>query len=213
MAKFLDPFIARSPAYPTVISRLKQGDSCLDVGCFIGQDLRRLVFDGAPSDNLYAVDIVSHWEVGYEFFRDADKFRAEFMETDILNPNEKLKSLTGKIDIISVTNVLHQWHWDDQVTAAKQLSLFSRPGTMVVGYQAGVLGGPMTASEKPEYTTRLQNVESWKQMWDVVGESTGTEWKSEAKLRTWAECGYIPEETAYLGDDSRMLQFVVTRTQ
>jgi len=183
--------IARSPAYATIISRLQQGDSLLDVGCFIGHDLRRLLFDGAPSNNLFAVDIVSHWEVGYELFRDADKFSAKFIETDIMNPNEELKSLEGRIDIISVTHVLHQWDWDDQVAAAKQLSSFSRPGTMVVGYQGGGLAGPKAVGGQTgaEYSTKLQNVESWKQMWDLVGKSTGTEWKSEAKLKTWTECG------------------------
>lgn len=48
-------------------------------------------------------------------------------------------------------------------------------------------------------------------MWDAVGESTGTKWISEASLKTWKECGYKPEETAYLGEDARMLEFVVTR--
>jgi SAM-dependent methyltransferase len=108
MGSFLDPMIARSPAYQTIISRLQEGASLLDVGCFVGQDLRRLVFDGAPPENLYSVDIVSHWEVGYDLFRDTDKFSAKFMETDIMNPNDDLKVLTGKIDIISVTHVLHQ---------------------------------------------------------------------------------------------------------
>jgi SAM-dependent methyltransferase len=139
--------IARSPAYPTIMSRLLQGESFLDIGCFIGHDLRRLVFDGAPSNNLYAVDILNHWELGYEFFRDADKFSAKFIETDILNPNEELKSLEGKIDIISVTHVLHQWDWDGQVLAAMKLVSFSRPGTLIVGYQAGGVAGRQPVSK------------------------------------------------------------------
>ena len=43
--------------------RLKKGASLVDVGTFIGQDLRRLIVDGAPSTNLYAVDIVNHWDI------------------------------------------------------------------------------------------------------------------------------------------------------
>jgi len=50
-------------------------------------------------------------------------------------------------------------------------------------------------------------------MWDVVGESTGTTWNVEASLKTWTECGYKAEETAYLGEDARMLEFVVTRVE
>lgn len=154
--------------------------------------------------------------MGYELFRDRDRFSASFMETDILNPNEELRALLEKIDVLNVTHVLHQWEWEQQVEAAKQLSKFSRPGTLVVGYQAASTGGPKkeTRGERgAEYTGRLQNVESWDEMWDAVGKGTGTEWKSEAKLKTWAECGYDPEETAYLGEDARLIEFVVTRVR
>jgi hypothetical protein len=60
---------------------------------------------------------------------------------------------------------------------------------------------------------RMHNPESWKEMWGVVGELTGTKWNSEASLKTWTECGYRPEETSYLGEDARMLEFVVTRVE
>lgn len=152
---FLDPTIARSPAYPTIIKRLKQGETFLNIGCFIRHDLRKLVFDGAPSDNLFAADIVNHWDLGYEFFRDTDKFSAKFIETDLLNPNDELKALEGKMDVISVTHVLHQWDWDGQVIAAKKLVSFSRPGSLVVGYQAGGTAGqnPVSQSHKVQSLT------------------------------------------------------------
>jgi hypothetical protein len=92
--------------------------------------------------------------------------------------------------------------------------MFSRLGTLVVGYQGASVGGPKKETNGEtgsEYTGRLQNVESWKEMWDAVGKATGTEWKSEAKLKTWVECGYDPEETAYLGEEARLIEFVVTR--
>ena len=63
---WLDPMLPKSPAYASIIQKLQAGASFLDIGCFIGQDLRRLVADGAPSDRLYAVDVVSHWDVGYK---------------------------------------------------------------------------------------------------------------------------------------------------
>ena len=37
---------------------LKQGGSFLDIGYCLGQDLRRLALDGAPTDKTYASDIV-----------------------------------------------------------------------------------------------------------------------------------------------------------
>lgn len=80
--------------------RLKKGASLVDVGTFIGQDLRRLIVDGAPSTNLYAVDIVNHWNVRSDMFRDRDRFHAHYIETDILYPSPALQELNGKMDII-----------------------------------------------------------------------------------------------------------------
>lgn len=105
--------LPKCPAYDTIIRRLQGGDCLLDVGYFLGQDLRRLVADGAPADRLYAVDVVNHWDLGYEMFRDRHRFSAHYIETDILSPNKKLEHLQGSIDIISITHVLHQWEWDD----------------------------------------------------------------------------------------------------
>lgn len=56
--------IPKTLDYASIIERLKAGSTLLDIGCFLGQDLRRLVADGAPPDKLYAIDIVSHWDVG-----------------------------------------------------------------------------------------------------------------------------------------------------
>lgn len=83
----------------------------MDVGCFLAHDFRRLSYDGAPTENLYGVDIASHWDVGFEMFRDRDSFSAHFIEADILtasDPQSPLSSLKGQVDIISIAQVLHQ---------------------------------------------------------------------------------------------------------
>ena len=111
---WLDPLLPKSPAYESIIRKLQAGGSFLDIGCFIGQDLRRRVADGAPSDRLYAVDVVSHWDVGYDMYRDRDRFAAHFVEADLLHPNAELRALLGSMDVVSITHVLHQWDWGDQ---------------------------------------------------------------------------------------------------
>jgi hypothetical protein len=99
---FLNPAISIHPSYSMILERLKKGASLVDVGTFIGQDLRRLVVDGAPSTNLYGVDIVNHWDIGFDMFRDRDKFHAHYIETDILYPSPALQDLNGKMNIIWV---------------------------------------------------------------------------------------------------------------
>ena len=206
--------IPKCPAYGTIIKRLQSGDSLLDVGCFLGQDLRRLVFDGAPSDHLHAVDIVSHWDVGYDMFCDRGRFSAHFMEADILHPNEALQALHSSIGIISITHVFHQWGWDDQIAAGMQLTALSRPGTLVVGFQVGTVGENLIkASDLAKSDCYWHSPETFQRMWNQVGEETGTAWASEAQLKTWEEIGWDPQETAYLGEEARILQFVVHRTR
>ena len=205
--------LPKCPAYGIIVKRLESGDSLLDVGCFLGQDLRRLVFDGAPSDRLYGVDIVSHWDVGYDMFRDRGRFAAHFIEGDILHPNEALQELHSSMDVISITHVFHQWGWDDQVAAAKQLGALLRPGGMVVGFQVGTVGENLIkASDLSRSDCYWHSPETFQTMWDQVGEDTGTVWASEAQLKTWEEIGWDPQETAYLGKDARIIQFVVNRT-
>lgn len=41
--RFLDMSIPKQPIYPEILERLKAGQKLLDVGCALGQELRRLV--------------------------------------------------------------------------------------------------------------------------------------------------------------------------
>ena len=96
------------PAYPEILTRVKDGQILMDVGCFIGHDLRRLVYEGVPCENIYGVDIVSHWDVGFDMFRDRDRFNAHFIEADILSTADAaLMTLKGKVDVVSITQVAH----------------------------------------------------------------------------------------------------------
>ncbi|KAI1174680.1 hypothetical protein F4777DRAFT_373174 [Nemania sp. FL0916] len=57
----------------------------LDVGCCVGQVLRKLAFDGVDSARLYGTDLDPQLvELGYELFRDHSTFRGGFIVGDIL---------------------------------------------------------------------------------------------------------------------------------
>lgn len=76
---FLIPFIDQSPAYQEMLDILKKGGIYLELGCSLGVDIRRMVFDGAPSDKIIALDIADQSELGYEMFRDKNKLQAKFL--------------------------------------------------------------------------------------------------------------------------------------
>lgn len=206
---FLDPTISKHPAYSNILSLLKNNATLIDIGTFIGQDLRRLVVDGVPSINIYAVDIVNHWDVGFEMYRDREKFHAHYIESDILHPSPALQELNGKMDIIWITHVLHQWTWEGQILAAKSLIQLTHVGTIIAGYQVGLeAGAHQTATQLMKADSYLHDPKSFERFWDEVGEETGSKWRTEARLKTVDDMGWTRED---LPASRRILEFTVER--
>ncbi|PQE25504.1 methyltransferase domain-containing protein [Rutstroemia sp. NJR-2017a BBW] len=185
--RFLDLAIASSPYYPTLLSRLSTSDTkFLDLGCCVGQELRKLVQDGAPSEKLYGCDLRSEfYDVGYDLFKDKDTLKTTFLTADIFDEeNEDLKKLEGDIDVVYAGSFLHLFGWDDQVKICKRLTkILKKEGSVVMGRQVG----EVTAGERPHTvdtsrTHYVHNKESFERMWKEVGESTGTKWRVECEM-------------------------------
>ena len=213
---FLVPYIGSSPAHDEIVQRLKDDGSFLDFGCHLGSDMRQLVFDGAPSNHMVGVDIITHWEVGHELFRDRETFRGRFVEGDLLKASEvaELKELKGKVDVISVSAVMHQFDWETQLAAAKQIVAFSKIGTLLMGYQIGNKVGREV--EQPMGNTVLktwkQSPDTWEELWKEAAEGTGTIWAVEAQLREFEEVGWDTSEGfAWLPPSDKVLDWVVRR--
>jgi hypothetical protein len=201
------------PVYPAILACVNSGGTFLDVGCYCGTDLRSLVLDGCPQDNLYGIDLVNHWDLGFSLFQDREKFHVRFIGGDILQPNAETNALKGKIDVIGATHLLHNWDWQTQIRACCNLSGVSKPGTLIVGFQVGTSDAKRAAwdEEDQERVLKMHTPETFETLWKEVGVVTGTQWKSEATLREWEELGYLKQETNYLGESAKLLQFVVTR--
>ncbi|KAK5107641.1 hypothetical protein LTR62_000976 [Meristemomyces frigidus] len=213
LGSWLTPQLRRLPIYPEILQRVKDGAFTMDVGTFIGHDLRRLVFDGAPSERLYGVDIVSHFKVGYDFFRDRETFKGHFIEADFLSDDSsELTALKAKVDVIIISQVLHQWDWDHQVSASVRLVAFSKSGTLVVGNQIGnVSAQEIALKDSLEVGQWRHNPESFARMWTVVGEATQTRWETQAWLRTFPEMGWDASDASWMEDGVRVIEFVARR--
>ena len=238
-ALFLQPMLPRNPAYSSIIERIQlEAATFIDIGCFIGHDLRRLVFDGAPADKLVACDIVNFWDVGFDFYRDRDSPFGKCVKhivDDVLHPNKeeqstshqlvsedtklKLADLNGKMDIVNVGLILHHWDWNDQVRVCKNLVELSKgPGAIIVGCQIGSTGKNRMKPHCEEcpygtFETYWHNPETWTRMWDAIGQETGTSWETNAQMKTFEEVGWRASDWWYLGDCARVLQFIVKRLQ
>lgn len=175
-------------AYPEVLERVKHGEKFLDLGCCFGQELRQLVADGAPSANTYGSDLwAGFFSVGYELFRDEDRLHTTFIQADIFDEASPLAELAGQISIIYVGDLFHLFNLEDQEKIAARVVqlLASNPGALVLGRQSGS-ENPGEFSRSGDESGRKSfrhSPESWKALWDRVGESNGSKWAVEADLR------------------------------
>lgn len=217
LGSWLVPYLAESPAYPDIVQRVKNGETLLDIGCFLGSDLRRLVFDGAgavPSGDLIGMDIVSHWDIGFNLFRDRDTFHAKFLEADLLaaDTDPRLVALKGEIGVIHISAVLHQWDLAGQLRAVKKLISLSRPGTLVAGYQIGNVEAKHVQSPLASGSQLMRhNDVSFNELWQKAGEETGTAWEVKARLIGWAVQRLDQDEVKFMEHGDGVLDFVVRR--
>ena len=197
-----------------IVERLKNGQTFLDVGCCIGQDLRRLAFDGVPTTNMYATDVTGDfWEIGYDLFRDRDSMKAHFVKADILVTNSALTALHGNIDVLYVGSVLHLFDWAKQLEICKQLVLLSKVATAVLGCQIGFNDAGESIGRWGGNPVFWHNVESFKEMWRIVEEDTGTRWTVKASLGDLETMGLEREDVSWMRPGCLLLQFLLTRTE
>lgn len=116
------------PEYEQLLARLRSGEKLLDAGCCFGQVLRQLVVDGAPPENLAGIDIDQKFiDLGFELFRDKDRFESRFVVGDVLNSSSSLDQLDGQFDIVHAASFFHLFGWDDQIQIAQRLVRFFWP--------------------------------------------------------------------------------------
>lgn len=210
---WLKPQLRLLPTYPEILARAKAGGIIVDIGTFVGHDLRRLVYDGAPSDHLWGVDIVSHFDVGYELFKDRELWKGHFVEADFLAAatSPPLAPLRGNVDIIVISQVLHQWNWVNQVRGATALVGLTKPGSLVVGNQMGKPDAEEVVPAGFTVPLYVQSPQSFANLWDAVGAATGTRWETQCWLRSWAHIGVDKKESAFMGPDVGILEFTARR--
>ena len=207
-------------AYPRILERLRGSDDAtfLDLGTCFGTALRVLAEDDAPSTRLFGVDIHRGlWDLGYELYRDHDKFRGGFFQADLLAAQPKadgdsgrlMRELGGRCDAISAYMFFHLFDWKRQRTAIEQTMLLTHVGGLVIGRHVGHEKAHPVGNIVDDKERYMHNRESWAAIWKEAAEATGTEWEVETRLTAvkdmpedshgelaWMEAGSILEFVA-----------------
>ncbi|KAF1981499.1 methyltransferase domain-containing protein [Aulographum hederae CBS 113979] len=197
--RFLDLSMESVDEYAEILSRLKTGDeTLLDLGCCVGQEVRKLVSDGAASGRIWGCDVQTEFvELGYDLFRDRVTLESTFITADIFSndADSALVKARGTFDIVYTGSFFHLFSFTVQkVACAQTLKLLRRRegggggvkgGSMIVGRQVG----SVKAREVPHKTNPEEgimgqhDVESFTTMWEEVGREAGVELKVEARLK------------------------------
>ena len=185
--------------------------------------MRRLISDGAPSQNMYGTDIIpDFWALGLELFRDRATLNAKFQIDDIFDADSPLKKdekdgLRGKADVIYLGTVLHLFGWEEQVRALAALAPVCK-----VGGEGMVLGCGVGWSPGREFSTEWENEtkvmfyhdnETMREMWREVGARTGTKWTVKADLFRMERFLQVRGDWDWLGEGARMSVFEATRVE
>ncbi|PYH80495.1 hypothetical protein BO82DRAFT_286451 [Aspergillus uvarum CBS 121591] len=181
---FLHFDLAKSPIYQEILSNVQDGTLLLDLGCGLGQDIRRLVYDGAPQDNIIGLDLHRGFiDLGFELFNDRNTLRSAFVVQDFFERSQIPQSQASRIRIINSGYFMHLWDWDGQIKVAKHMiSLLSLEEDGIVtgmhfgSKQTGVWE-KVPADNDPIF---LHDPVSFKSLWQQVGSET------ETKLDVWS---------------------------
>ena len=230
---FINLGLSLHPSYQLLLTRLRaQSNSVkfLDLGTCLGQNLRKLAFDGVPVESLYGSDKIPDYErLGQELFHDADKFKGRFISADLFadDADSALVKSRGSWDVVSIVSFLHIFDWETQIRACKRVIklLAPKPGSMVIGSQSGSTQ-PEEKFTEPSFVTEgahksvfRQSVETFRKMWKIVEQDEGIllkvdviygdekEWKARKKEEEEEES---PGKKKYFSEpETRALFFTV----
>lgn len=172
------------------------------------------VFDGVPSENLYASDLrQDFYDIGYDLFNDHDQLKAQFIVADIFDDSSDLvENLTHKIDIVNAASFFHLFNWNQQLLVAKRLVglLQDKPGSLLIGRQIGLVNPPPPEDKEAAGKHYRHDPATWKKFWEQVGAETGTKWEVETRMEKWAGTDKTMKDY-HEGMDTFKLRFSVRR--
>ncbi|KAI0970119.1 hypothetical protein F4678DRAFT_147832 [Xylaria arbuscula] len=212
-------FDGTNPGMQRAIERLKapgSQETFLELGGFMCQTIRQLVFEGVDSARLYGTDLHGEFlELGYEQFRDRETLKSTLVPGDLLLPDaeyatsEMASTFNGKMTIAHAANFFHLFSWESQLIICERIVAFFRRG--VSAQTPAVLFGHHIGSIKPgevragAFRVFMHDQTTFQSLWDEIGKKTGTKWKVSMEPVALA-----PPKPNVFSDNARVMRYVVS---
>lgn len=181
-----------------MIAEIQFGNLFLDLGCGLGQDLRRLVQDGAPGEYLVGLDLEREYiELGYELFNDRSTLRSIFLAQDFNEDTPELSRLARRIKIINSGYFMHLWDWQTQLNAAKRMIRLISPGrgSLITGVHFGSRSAGLWTNVPAGFQAMfLHNQRTLSELWAQAAHETQTKWKFECLVEDDEYCKSLDPE-------------------
>jgi hypothetical protein len=186
---FLGFSIQRSPLYKEILRTCKtEGATVIDVGCCLGQDVRQLIYDGVPIDQIRGYELDPFFiEQGYELFRDGELMKTKKVMTSGDIFDDQFLETVEPADYLFAGLFIHLFDSEAQKDACRRLARICKQA--ITGQQEGAsIPVERFGSLRPPGKNRMcHSPESFARMWDEV---TGGEWQVEtATLHTTNDDG------------------------
>jgi len=176
---FLDFSIQQSPIYKEIIEKCKnEGATVIDFGCCLGQDVRQLVYDGVPIDQIRGYELDPFFiEQGYELFCDGDLMKEKkiFRSGDIFD--DQFLETIEPADYLYAGSFIHLFDAETQKDVCRRLSRLCKRA--IAGRQMGAsIPAEAPRSVGPAGSKVMRHSpESFARMWDEV---TDGQWQVES---------------------------------
>ena len=178
----------------------------------MGYDLRKLVFDGAPEENLTGVELEQGYiDLGYDLFNDRETLKVKLLRGNILDPVDAAPwaDLGGQYDVANFGMVLHSFTWEQQIFMLEKglHVLKNEPGTSMIGIACGNINGKVeTWMGRP---IPNHNPETFRKLMAEFEAKTGTKWEVDAALDNAMSCH--DGKRTWLNPDLKRFIFEITR--
>jgi len=174
------------PAYPKVLEAGKKGNTVfIDIGCCMGTDVRKLVYDGYPAPNVLGSDLrQTYINDGHELYQDKDTCKIRFFTADAFDISARPTYASNSVPLSKVTalgelqnRVTHMYtallfHLFDE---ASQYKLAIRVGSLLKRQSGAMIFGRHQGQEKAGliadtyFNDRfIHSPASWRDLWVKV---------------------------------------------